>query len=302
MGHNQPKLTEKHIDQIRQLITDNPDWHRTRLSKELCVLWDWRSPVGQIKDISARDMLRTLDKKGLITLPDARFVTRAPGGIGADKIRYITHDTTPIDTKLSELTPLHIKIITSKQDSDLFKTYIHKYHYLGYERSVGESLKYFVFSNEGVLLACLMFGAAAWSCADRDYYIGWNKDQKRDSLTFLANNHRFLVNPWVHVPCLASHILGAIVKRISGDWQKKYGHPLFLLETFVDQKFRGTSYKAANWRNVGETKGLGRNNTNGEQILPIKNILLYPLSCDFKEKLCGNADASNSVWGGIYRG
>ena len=288
MGHNQPKINDKHIDQIRQMIADNPDWNRTRLSKELCILWDWRSPLNQIKDISARDLLRTLDRKGLISLPAAHHATRSTGK-GADKIKYIEHDTTPIYAKLSELAPLRVEIASAKQDTDLFKSYIQQYHYLGYSRSCGESIKYFVYSNNGVILACLMFGAAAWSCADRDYYIGWSKEQKRGGLTFLANNHRFLINPWIHVPLLASHTLGIIARRISKDWQEKYGHPLFLIETFVEQdRFRGVSYMAANWRHVGETTGLGRNSTTGDKVLPIKDIFVYPLCNDFKERLCTN--------------
>lgn len=288
MIHNQPKITDAHIEQIRQLIKDNPDWHRTRLSKELCILWDWRSPANQIKDISARDLLRSLDRKGLIDLPPALCTTRAPGK-GADKIKYIEHDESPINANLGELVPIQIEIVTSTEDTILFKSYIQQYHYLGYSRSVGESIKYFVRSKNGVILACLMFGAAAWSCADRDYYIGWSKDQKRDGLTFLANNHRFLINPWIHSPHLASHILGRVIRRICTDWQNKYGHTLFMLETFVDRRFRGTCYRASNWRHIGETTGLGRNNTTGEKVLPIKDIFVYPLCSDFKERLCSSS-------------
>ena len=92
MIHNQPRITDKHIKQIRQLIRDNPNWHRTKLSKELCILWDWRSPTNQIKDISARDLLRSLDKKGLIALPAARWSKRIPCK-SADKIKHIEHET-----------------------------------------------------------------------------------------------------------------------------------------------------------------------------------------------------------------
>ena len=257
------------------------------------MLWDWRSPTGQIKDISCRDLLRTLDKKGLIPLPAARWTPRAPGK-GADKIKHIEHDTTPVYAKLSELMPLRIEIIASKQETDLFKSYIQQYHYLKFSRSVGESIKYFVYGNTGAILSCLMFGAAAWSCADRDYNIGWSKEQKREGLTFVANNHRFLINPWIRVPHLASHVLGAISRRICDDWQAKYGHPLFMLETFVDRRFHGTCYKAANWRRVGETAGLGRNNTTGEQVLPIKDVFIYPLCRDFRERLVGGFGPSTA--------
>ena len=301
MGHNQPKITGEHIDQIRQMIITNPSWNRTRLSKELCALWDWRSPVGQIKDISCRDLLRTLDKKGLISLPAANWLPRAPGK-GSDKIKYIEHDTSPINTDLNELMPLRIRIVTSKQDAELFKSYIHQYHYLKFDRSIGENMKYLVCSSSGAILSCLMFGSAAWSCADRDCYIGWNKEHKRDGLAFVSNNQRFLVNPWINVQNLASHILGAIARRISCDWQEKYGHPLFLLETFVDRRFRGTCYKAANWRHIGETTGRGRNSTTCEQVLPIKYILLYPLCGGFRERLCGNADGANGLEEGVRRG
>jgi len=288
MIQNQPRITEKHIEQIRQLIKDHPDWHRTRLSKELCILWDWRSPVYQFKDISARDLLRKLDKKELINLPDALGASRVPGK-SSDKIMYIEHDKSPIHAKLNELTPLAVEIVSSKQDTVLFKSYIQQYHYLGFSRSVGESIKYFIRSKSGTILACLMFGAAAWSCADRDYYIGWSREQKRDGLTYVANNHRFLVNPWVHVPHLASHILGKIIRRVCSDWEEKYGHTLYMLETFVDRRFRGICYRASNWRHIGETTGLGRNSTTGEKILPIKDIFVYPLCNDFKGRLCSSS-------------
>jgi hypothetical protein len=286
MGHNRPNITDEHIGQIRKMIADNPDWNRTKLSKELCVLWDWKSPIGQIKDLSCRDLLRALDKRGLISLPAARRTSREPGGKGADKIKCFEIDISPIFAKLSELRPLNIEIVTSKNDTDLFKSYIHQYHYLKYERSVGENIRYFVYSNSGSVLACLMFGAAAWSCIGRDDYIGWNSAQRRAGLPFLANNVRFLIPEWVRVPHLASCTLAAISRRISNDWLIKYGHILFCLETFVQRdRFRGISYKAANWRNVGVTSGLGRNSTTGESILPIKDIWLYPLCSDFRDKL-----------------
>jgi len=142
MIHNKPEITDNHIEQIRQLIADNPDWNRTRLSKELCMVWGWQSPANQIKDISARNLLRALDRKGLISLPAALWTPRGPGGKGADKIRHVEHDTSPINASLPELAPLYIEIVSSEQGIDLFKTYIQTYHYLGYSRVIGENMKY----------------------------------------------------------------------------------------------------------------------------------------------------------------
>ena len=189
MGHNKPEITESHIEQIRQLIDTNPSWTRSALSRKLCEMWDWKSSVGQIKDISCRDLLRSLDRKGLICLPAARQTTRAPG-LGADKIKHVEHDATAVEVNLRDIVPIRTKIITSAEEVRLFKAYVHQYHYLGFDRSVGENMKYFVCSNNGTILACLMFGSAAWSCADRDYYIGWNKGHRAKNLMFMTANTR----------------------------------------------------------------------------------------------------------------
>ena len=283
-------MTENRIYQIRQLIADNPDWNRSRLSKELCMLWEWRSPTNQLKDISARHLLRSLDKKGLIDLPAALWVTRASGGKGADKIRYIEHDISPINVSLQELTPILIEIASSKQETDLLKLYINSYHYLGFSRFIGENMKYIIRSKDGSFLACLLFGAAAWSCRDRDAFIGWNHEQRKAGLPMLANNVRFLIPEWVRVNCLASHVLSAIARRISDDWENKYGHPIYMLETFVDERFKATCYHAANWICVGKTTGRGRNDRKNEWALSKKGIYLLPLDRRWKKGLLAEQD------------
>jgi hypothetical protein len=84
---------------------------------------------------------------------------------------------------------------------------------------------------------------------------------------------------------LASHVLGLISRRINQDWQARYGHPVYLLETFVDQRFKGTCYQAANWRHVGETRGRSRNDRDNTLQVPIKSIYLYPLVADYQTRL-----------------
>jgi hypothetical protein len=136
--------------------------------------------------------------------------------------------------------------------------YLHRYHYLGL-RVVGENLGYLVADTAGREVACLLFGAAAWRCAARDQALGWSEAQRRQGLSRLANNTRFLILPWVRVPHLASAVLGAAARRIGADWQAKYGHGLDALETFVERgRFAGTCYRAANWRCVGSTRGRSR--------------------------------------------
>jgi hypothetical protein len=93
--------------------------------------------------------------------------------------------------------------------------------------------------------------------------------------------------PWVHVPHLASHILGQMARRLSSDWQQLYGHPIYFLETFIDpQRFKGTCYRAANWNVLGRTTGRGHKDLTHQQNRPIKEILGYPLTKHFQRLLC----------------
>jgi hypothetical protein len=110
-------------------------------------------------------------------------------------------------------------------------------------------------------------------------FLGWDAAQRLAQLPRLANNSRFLILPWVEVPHLASHVLGAVSRRISRDWRAQYGHGLRWLETFVDTaRYRGTCYQAANWRHVGATTGRSRQDRDHQLQVSPKAVYLYPLS------------------------
>ena len=277
-------MTPERIEQINKLISDNPGWHRSKLSQELCWLWGWIGENGQIKDVSCRDVLRALDAAGKIALPERVRNGRLKGG--ADKVALMLHDMSPIESPLQGLAPIAVEVVTDKVDLMEFKSYIEQHHYLGYDRNIGENIKYFVYDRYGRRLACLMFGSAAWKCRARDEYIGWDSGQRRASLRYLTNNSRFLVFPWIRVHCLASHALCLVCRRISTDWAAKYGHPVYMLETFVEQgRFRGSCYKGAGWECVGETARMGRNCRTSAGQLPVKDIYVYPLHKRFREML-----------------
>ncbi len=139
-----------------------------------------------------------------------------------------------------------------------FQRLMQEHHYLGALRKISETLWYVTtFGDQWVAL--LSFSAAALKCSARDRWIGWNFRHQYDRLKLLTNNSRFLILPDWHFPNLASRILSLCQKRLPADWQAVFGHPVVLLETFVDpQRFRGTIYKAANWIYVGDTKGFHR--------------------------------------------
>ena len=182
---SRPEITDEIITQIRQVIIENPNWGRTRISEHLCELWDWRVPGGQHKTISCRDMLRALDKAGRIDLP-------APQNTAAQsprrKIIHQKHDVSPIVCKLADLRPLSVEFIEKGPALTEFKSLIDQYHYLSFDRTVGENMKYIVRSKYGAILACLLFGSAAWKCRDRDAFIGWDLEQRSARLSMLTNN------------------------------------------------------------------------------------------------------------------
>jgi len=279
------RLTAEDVAQVRWLIQAHPTWGRTRLSQELCRLWDWRTATGQLKDMACRSLLRKLEQHGYLELPPRQAHPRWMAH-PSRTLPEVPHSKDPITGPLAGIAPVTVAPVTGAPQKALFAHLLARYHYLGFHRTVGENLKYLVSDRTGRPLACLLFGAAAWQCAPRDRYIGWTPAARRANLSLLANNTRFLVLPWVRVQHLASHILGQVVRRLAADWQVKYGHPICLLETFVDTtRFRGTCYQAANWIWVGETTGRSRNDRRHTFRLPAKDIYLYPLRPDFREVL-----------------
>lgn len=278
------ETTETDIQFIRELIESNPSWNRTRLSRELCDLWNWRDIGGRLKDMACRSFLLKLEQRGRINLP----VRQISSGFGSRKLLIpdVAHSIEAITSPLRDLGSLRFELVTDPEKLELFKCLLSRYHYLGFDRTVGKNLKYLVFDRDYRPLACLLFGSAAWKVADRDRFIGWDAATKTAKLDLLTNNTRFLILPWVKVPHLASHILSQIARRIRTDWIQKYQHPVLLLETFVDrERFRGTCYQAANWIYVGKTQGRSRNDRYDTLRVPVKDCYLYPLVRSFREVL-----------------
>jgi hypothetical protein len=287
-------LGEAEIAQVRGLIVGHPQWHRNRISEELAGLWGWRSPAGQLKDMAARTLLLKLHRRGWITLPPPRRppVNRMARRPPVEANLFSTQAREEVRVGLTELLPLRIEEISRERKVGKqaeFSRLLEGHHYLGHRGTVGENMQYLVSDAQGNPLACVLFGAAAWQCKARDSEIGWDAAARARGLAQVTNNTRFLILPWVRVAHLASHVLGRIARRLSADWQGKYGHPIHLLETFVDtSRFAGTCYRAANWRIVGVTTGRTRQNkTMIPQAAP-KAVWLLPLRENFREALCAS--------------
>lgn len=279
------ELSAEDIGQMQGLMAEHPDWGRTRLSEELCRRWDWRNAQGRPKEMAARTLLLKLERSGHILLPPRQ--RPSSNEFRNRTVPDVAFATEPIQGVLRDLRPLSVSVAApASADMRLFNGLPAGYHYLGHRNTVGENLRYLVRDRMGRPVGCALFGSAAWKCADRDAYIGWDRLTRERNLQRLTNNTRFLIPPWVAVPHLASHVLGLIVRRIRADWQTKYGHSVCALETFVDRgRFRGTCYRAANWLRVGATRGRTRNDREHSICAAVKDVYLYPLVADFRRRL-----------------
>ncbi len=279
------QVTESNLKEIRELLARHPDWSRRRLSEALCERWNWCNAVGLRKDMAARTLLLKLHQRGLIVLPARRQIptNRMCTRVLAPRV----WDKTPYHGTLAELGPVEVQEVSSvASERKELAAALAEFHYLGSGGTVGENLQYTVREHRGRLLAGLLFGSAAWKCRDRDQYIGWGEKVRRANLSGITNNHRFLILPWVRIAHLGSCILGSVLRRLSTDWQSKYGHPIVLVETFVERdRFRGTVYQAANWQRVGVTQGRTRQDRYYSLQVPIKEIYVYPLEKNFRKVL-----------------
>jgi hypothetical protein len=285
------QVSNEDILYIRELIAADPRQSRRALSKKLCEAWQWRQPNGELRDMVCRGLLLMLDRAGAIRLPPVNYVRHNPL-VSRARPAPVLIDATPIQGSLTDLQPLEFEQVRRTGDEPLFNSLMEEHHYLGYEQPVGEHLKYLVWA-QGRPLACLAWSSAPRHLGSRDRYIGWSAEARRRNIRFIAYNTRFLILPWVEVPNLASHILSRMAGRLSADWDRVYGHPIYFLETFVDpERFRGTCYRAANWVLLGRTTGRGKDDQTNRPNRSIKEVLALPLTRRFRQ-LLGNPEACN---------
>jgi Domain of unknown function (DUF4338) len=277
-------VTSEDILFIEQLIAAHPRASRRRLSQKLCEAWQWKQANGALRDMVCRGLLLMLDRAGHIELPAAKFVPHNPL-VRRERPEPVVIDTTPIHGALHELRPVEIEQVRRTNHEPLFNSLMEQYHYLAYEQPVGEHLKFLVWAQRRPI-ACVAWSSAPRHLASRDRYIGWSAEARRRNIRFLAYNTRYLILPWVRVPHLASHILGKMTSQLSQDWERMYGHPVYFAETFIDPgRFRGTCYRAANWKLLGRTTGRGKASNSYKPNRPIKEVLGFPLTPRFRELL-----------------
>jgi hypothetical protein len=212
-------IDQAQFEWLRQWILEHPTWSRKRLARELCDQWNWRDGRGRLKDFAARSFLLKIEQRGEVVLPALQTQKRRARSPVLSPPQW--EEPCPWQAPLQEVKPVRVhRIEPGTAWAERWAFYLQQYHYLGFH-VVGQNVGYLAQDAFGRDVACALFGAAAWRCAPRDGFLGWNEEQRREGLHTVANNTRFLVLPWVRVPHLASHLLGQFAQRINSDWRER---------------------------------------------------------------------------------
>jgi Domain of unknown function (DUF4338) len=281
-------VTRRDVHQIRDLVARHPEQSRRALSQTLCHAWDWRQANGAPRDMVCRGLMLALERAGHIELPAHR--RRPPNPLHRRaRPSPVTVDATPLRVSLRELEPLTFVQVRRTAAEATFNSLLEVHHYLGYAQPVGEQLKFLVYAGSRPV-ALFAWSSAARHLGPRDRFLGWSPEIRRQHISGIAYNTRYLILPWVQVEHLASHLLGGMTRQLSAEWRKLYGHPVYFAETFIDAaRYRGTCYRAANWIRLGQTQGRGKDDLTHRANRTLKDVLGLPLCRDFRERLTRKA-------------
>lgn len=280
-------LTNDELDLVRRITREFSNLTVTELAATLCELLHWRRPNGELKCRECYLFLLELQRRGWLPwLPAVQLRHPRQSRGKAEPPALLP---APISGPLEQYRPIRLELIEDAAQRRLFRQYLKQHHYLGYRAPYGAQLRYWVRAAQPELppLAALLFTSAAWRMAPRDRFIGWSDEARQRHLPMVINNSRFLILPWTRIVHLASHILALAARQLPQDWQARYAVEPVLMETLVDPtRYRGTCYRAANWRETGMTQGRGRMDrfhTGGS--VP-KQIFLFPLHRYWRQRLC----------------
>jgi len=275
---------------IREIVASCRGLSRKELANTISELVGWTRANGLLKEAECRVLLERLEAAGLLRLP-AKQQTRPVGSVTSIRHTAEGEPGMPLMGRVEDFAPVSIERVTDSRARQRFRELVDRYHPLGYKVPFGAHLEYLIWITQPVPtgVGCLQFSSAAWRIAVRDHWIGWGDARRARHLPQVVNNSRFLLLPWVHIHNLASATLARVLRCLPEDWQAQYGVTPLLVETFVDAaQYSGACYRAANWVELGETSGRGRDDRqhrrHGAQP---KRVLVFPLRRDARAQLRG---------------
>jgi hypothetical protein len=273
---------------MRDVVARHAGLSRQELANTVCELLDWRRSGGGLKTWECKELLATLEARGILDLPALR--SGRPRGARTSVPHTERGEVqATLRATLREVEPVTLRVVRTQDDRLLWRELVGRHHPLGHAVPFGAHLRYLVDIARPTrqVVGCVQVSSPAWRMAPRDRWIGWTDARRRQALQEVVNNSRFLVLPWVEVRCLASAVLGKVAREVSRDWQVAYGIRPLLLETLVDASREGTCYRAANWIELEPTQGRGRMDRDRTREREPKRLFVYPLARDARERLRG---------------
>lgn len=266
--------------------------HRSALAALLCEQFQFHDARGQQQRAGCLKALRELEAAGHFTLPAARRSHRRSSP------RRLP-EPVPLPTEVPEqaglVRGLELVLVSTSEQMRIWNELMINDHPQGAGPLVGRQLRYLIASQHG-WLGGFGFAAAALQLADRDEWIGWDAERRRQYLHCVVGMSRFLLRPSVACRNLASKLLSLAITALPADFARQFGYRPWLVESFVDSSgYSGACYRAANWIAVGMTKGRGRQDRGNRWALSAKAIYLYPLVSDFRQRLGLSPDAGRGA-------
>ncbi len=278
------KISDAEIEEIKETVDLCRRLSRYELAQTIAENLGWYTAAGSLKVDACVKLLEKMQAGGVLQLPEKRGLSKP--NKRPIPITARTSAAAVVVCKLKQLDFVKLQVVSDPQDIKLWQEYVSRYHYLGYKKPFGYYLHYFIGSDRGPL-GCMLFSGAAKSIGVRDRWIGWTQAQRLRNLAWVINNSRFLIFPWVKVANLASHVFGQIHKQLRAHFKQRWGFCPVLLETFVDpQHYSGSCYKAANWRYLGMTTGLGLVRKGKSYRTSAKKLFVKPLVKEYRQLLC----------------
>ncbi len=274
--------TPANIETIRQLLANEDILHRTDVAIRACKQFNFYDARGQLQVSSCAKALRQLEKAGHIILPGVQKNRAKKSPRRLSEAVSLAVDVPP---EVGDVQDLMLVLVRTDEEKRIWNELMLREHPLGDGPLVGRQLRYLIHSRHG-WLGGFGFAAAALQLADRDKWIGWDKEQQQAHLHRVIGMSRFLIRPSVNCHNLASKVLSMSVARLAVDFEQHYQYKPYLIESFVDtEHYSGTCYRAANWIEIGQTKGRGRQDRLSQSALSRKAIYVYPLESEFRKHL-----------------
>ena len=280
------------LEWLRGAVTQ-PGATRSSLARDLCDRSDWRDSSGARAEASARKLLPRLAERLSIPLP-APGRSIAPGAaVAAPPV-----PDQEIRCTLEELGEVRLVPVGDRESRRRWEAMIDAWHPLGWARSPGRQLRYWIRSSRHGLLGGIGFASASWHQKARDRWIGWCDDARVAHLNEIVCHQRFLLCPWVVVPNLASRVLAMATARLADDWAAAGGSRPLLVYTYVGPDHAGSCYAAAGWERCGEpTSGAPPGQARPG---PRRSVWMKPLAADWKPRLCAVPDRPAGAPATVY--